>query len=98
MLNKTIYNHFIAFMNILTGACLARPDKSLLADTSQLPQAISPGTWLSIYRQKDGPQGYLTPPAVKPSFLPRMEEEMVPTLYAAAFCISKGDQCVSVVV
>jgi len=33
--------------------------------------------------------------AVKPLFLPWMEEEMIPTLCAAAFCISKGDQRVS---
>lgn len=34
-------------------------------------------------------------PAVKPLFLPRVEEEMIPILYAAAFCIAKGDQCIS---
>lgn len=33
--------------------------------------------------------------AVKWLFLPWMEEEMTPTLYVAAFCIAKGDQCVS---
>lgn len=82
-------------MNTLTGACPACPDTFLLAEASQLPQTISPVPDYPYTIRKTVLRSIWLLLAVKPLFLPWMEEEMIPTLYAAAFCISKGDRCVS---
>lgn len=75
LLNKTNYKHFIAFTNILAGACPACTGKFLLAEASWLPQAISlvPDCPYTIRKMVLRSIWLLL--AVSPLFLPQMEEE-----------------------
>lgn len=94
LLNKTNYKHFIAFTNILAGACPACTDKFLLAETSWLPQAISLVPDCPYMIRKMVLRSIWLLLAVNPLFLPQMEEEDSHSMLQVFF-ITKGDQCAS---